>query len=109
MDLRKPLPPTAELMANGARLLVTMILREMPYPEYLTTEHWRQMREAAFRAHGRRCFICLRTRQIEIHHVTYENLGDEKPEDIVPLCREHHQLQHDILKLQITAQLSARL
>jgi hypothetical protein len=27
----------------------------------------------------------------------------------VPLCREHHQLQHDILKLQITAQLSARL
>lgn len=95
-------------MANGGHLLIVHALREMPYAEYLQTEHWRQMREVDFRTHGRRCFICIRTTGLEIHHVIYDNLGDEKPEDMVPLCREHHQAQHDILRIQIRAAREAR-
>lgn len=86
------------MMANGGKLLVTCILREMPYEEYLQTIHWQQVRAAAFAMHGHRCFVCMKSRGLEIHHLTYERKGRELPEDTVPLCREHHQTQHDILR-----------
>lgn len=92
------LPPIEALMANGGRLLVTFVLREMPYAEYLLTNHWAAVRLMALRHHGRRCGICLRTHGLEIHHVTYENRGCEKPEDVIPLCAEHHALRHEILR-----------
>lgn len=95
-------------MANGARLLITHALREMPYAEYLQTEHWRQVRERAFVHHGMRCGVCMKTHGLEIHHIEYDRLGDELMTDVVPLCREHHQLQHDLLRHVIRAAFDGR-
>ena len=110
LDLRKPPPSVAELMANGGRLLVTMVLREMPYAEYLQTQHWITVRRACLKRFGYRCGICLKSKPLEVHHVdtTYESRGREVAEDVIPLCRDCHQLQHDLLRDQIRAQMEAR-
>jgi hypothetical protein len=34
---------------------------------------------------------------VELHHTTYDRLGCEKLTDLVPLCREHHELVHQYL------------
>lgn len=108
MDLRLPLPSMAEMMANGGRLLVIHCLREMPYADYLQTNHWQTVRRAAFAHHGRRCLICLKQHGLDIHHVTYDNRGCEPPEDTVPLCREHHKLQHEVLRHVLHAEFERR-
>lgn len=85
-------------MLLDGRGIVIRALREMPYEEYLCTVHWHQVRQMAFRRHGHRCGICIRSVGLDIHHITYEHLGFESPEDVIPLCREHHQLRHEVLR-----------
>jgi len=33
---------------------------------------------------------------LDVHHKTYENYGDERPEDLVVLCRSCHQKVHGV-------------
>lgn len=87
-----------ELMANGGHNLANWVLSEMPYDEYLQTNHWKSVKEMAFRIHGKRCFVCGSTWRVDVHHVRYHR-GEEKADDVFPLCREHHNTQHEILKL----------
>ena len=110
IDLRDPLPPLPELMANGGRLLVTLILREMPYREYLKTQHWDDVRRASLALFHYRCGICLQSKPLDVHHVdtTYESRGRETPKDTMPLCRKCHGMQHDLLRAQTRAQMEAR-
>lgn len=65
------------------------------YLEYLQSDHWQETRKAALERAGHRCQVCATTTQLEVHHNSYENLWNEKPEDLVVLCRKHHQLFHD--------------
>ena len=61
------------------------------YAEYLTGDHWRQTRQHAIWAAGGRCQLCgSATRALEVHHVSYDNLGAEGPEDLAVLCAPCH-------------------
>ena len=33
-----------------------------------------------------------------LHHLTYERLGDEDDDDLVPLCARHHRQLHRVLE-----------
>lgn len=35
------------------------------------------------------------TRPLDVHHLTYERLGNERAEDLVVLCRRCHEEQHE--------------
>lgn len=66
-------------------------LRRMPYVAYLRTVHWQQVREDALARAGFRCQKCRRgDRTLDVHHINYDNRGDEAPEDLVVLCRGCH-------------------
>lgn len=45
------------------------------------------------------CFICEATERVDLHHTSYIHLGDERHEELIPLCRQHHRdthaLQHE--------------
>lgn len=65
------------------------------YQEYIKTEAWRARAEAAKQRVEHRCQICNRpsTRvTLNVHHRTYERLGNERPEDLTVLCRGCHEL-----------------
>ncbi|NLM43747.1 MAG: hypothetical protein GX201_07005 [Clostridiales bacterium] len=72
-------------------------LKKMPYRNYLKTYHWQVLREAVFKYHGKRCYDCGLSHwwtHMEAHHLTYENMGHEKLDDLVPLCRGCHKKRH---------------
>jgi 5-methylcytosine-specific restriction endonuclease McrA len=75
-------------------------LQAMPYPEYLQSEHWRQTRRRALERAAFHCRICgngsRRNQPLNVHHLTYERLGQEADSDLIALCRTCHQTTHGI-------------
>jgi hypothetical protein len=83
---------------DGARTTSNRIreLRAMPYKEYLRTPHWKRRRQHALRAAGYRCQACSNSlAHLDVHHNTYENLGEELDRDLIVLCRECHEAFHE--------------
>jgi len=75
-------------------------LRAMPYKEYLRTPHWKCRREEKLHAAGRRCQVCNRSSvPLEVHHRTYERLGEELDGDLTVLCRDCHSTFHEHRRL----------
>lgn len=69
------------------------------YSEYLTSSDWQAVRELALLRARHKCQICGSNQRLDVHHNTYDNLGNEREhlEDLVVLCAEHHQVYHDSL------------
>ena len=36
------------------------------------------------------CYICGSSKRLEVHHKTYENIGNEKSQELLVLCRKCH-------------------
>lgn len=73
-------------------------LKSMPYKEYLQTEHWKQTRGKALKKANYRCELCNSKIDLNVHHKTYENRGEEKPNDLIVLCHNCHSKFHDKLE-----------
>lgn len=68
------------------------------YQAYLRSDHWRSFKKR-YRQSDRpqQCQGCG-SKYYELHHVTYERLGHEHLDDVVPLCRFCHKTMHGILE-----------
>ena len=69
-------------------------LKNMPYKEYLQTEHWREKRKSALYRANNKCQLCGNKENLHVHHNTYDNRGQEKDEDLVVLCEICHARHH---------------
>jgi len=65
--------------------------RTLPYREYLKTPWWSLVRDRTIKRARGSCELCQRAEAREAHHTTYERVGQEKPDDMVALCRHCHQ------------------
>lgn len=70
-------------------------LKHMPYSEYLQTKHWKDTRKRALHKAQYKCQLCSSTKNLEVHHNTYENRGNEKDEDLIVLCHDCHNNYHN--------------
>ncbi len=62
--------------------------------EYLRSHLWRQAKQRYRRSvFPKRCLVC-NVRKVQLHHRTYERIGNEKLADLAPLCRTHHKQLH---------------
>jgi len=67
-------------------------LKGRNYKKYLKTDHWKEVK---LKFRGRSCEKCGSKYKINIHHLTYRNLGrDKEYNDCVPLCEYCHQEVH---------------
>jgi|688.fasta_scaffold1037602_2 5-methylcytosine-specific restriction endonuclease McrA len=66
------------------------------YKSYLKSKEWFAIRESLFLARGKRCEKCLVTKNLHIHHLHYRNIYNEKPEDLLIVCRDCHNKIHNI-------------
>lgn len=65
------------------------------YSNYLLTGHWREVREARLIIDGYQCCECGSAKNLHVHHVSYDNLGNEDIEhDLITLCNRCHDKLH---------------
>lgn len=69
-------------------------LKSMAYEEYLKTPEWQERRKKALANAKHRCQVCNSKDNLNVHHRTYERLGEELPSDLTVLCYECHGLFH---------------
>lgn len=64
------------------------------YIDYINSEQWKLKRKQALRFHGAKCYTCGAKKLLQIHHLTYKNLFNEKMEDLRVLCMGCHSAVH---------------
>ena len=66
----------------------------MDYFSYIHSELWRSRASAYKLRIGYRCEHCKAMARLEIHHLSYANLGNEKDDDLIALCKSCHKEIH---------------
>ena len=64
------------------------------YREHLKSPEWDAIRKQAMSRDGHLCQDCGRQVATEVHHLSYDNVGEESPEELVSLCSECHRNRH---------------
>jgi len=66
------------------------------YQAYLNSNEWQETRRRIFERDNFRCVKCGESKNLQVHHITYENLGEEKDADLVTLCDKCHKSTHEL-------------
>lgn len=74
------------------------------YTVYLASPVWAGKRRAVLERCGGRCEDCQAHRDIgrivspavEVHHLTYDRVGNEELSDLIGLCERHHEIRHGL-------------
>ena len=65
------------------------------YYSYMRSSQWRRVRRERRRIDGFRCAICGARENLQVHHLSYERLGQPgEIYDLVTLCRDCHMMLH---------------
>ena len=66
------------------------------YKEYVASEEWQnsKRRKQCIKDADNKCQMCGIGFGLEVHHVHYQNLGKEKPDQLVLLCVLCHEYTH---------------
>jgi hypothetical protein len=74
---------------------------------YYDSEHWHTIRECRFQNDGFRCVICAGScrDEIQCHHIQY-NLFNEKIDELMTVCRHHHEMIHENCLLKFPTGIS---
>jgi len=67
------------------------------YSEYLNTKHWVALRSKFKSKQVKECVMCGSIKNLNIHHMTYERLGNENFDDLVFLCKDCHTKLHEAI------------
>jgi hypothetical protein len=67
------------------------------YESYLKSDHWKAFRTKYWNRHKNKCYCCGSTKKCDLHHITYEHLGQERQKDVKPLCRSCHDKVHAVI------------
>lgn len=65
------------------------------YADYMKSEEWKWTRAERIKKDGYKCSMCGSAKNLCVHHITYENLGDEPLDDLITLCAKCHKKIHD--------------
>jgi 5-methylcytosine-specific restriction endonuclease McrA len=66
------------------------------YIDYLKSPLWRQRCQAKLEQADNKCQYCGEKSYLQVHHITYEHLGNEQSNELVVLCTAHHWVADEI-------------
>lgn len=66
------------------------------WAKYLESDHWKRRRARAVLLAEWACQLCKSTKDLQVHHNTYERLGGELDSDLIVLCGYHHKWYHEL-------------
>jgi len=67
--------------------------RKKKYNAYMRSDEWKQKRNEIISIY-KQCVCCGSEENLNVHHLTYENIGNEKYEDLLLLCNMCHKNVH---------------
>jgi ssDNA-binding Zn-finger/Zn-ribbon topoisomerase 1 len=71
-------------------------LRDLDYRDYIKSIWWRKRRHARLQTTGGRCERCGKAvLLVDVHHMNYDRLGEERDTDLEVLCRDCHRIVHN--------------
>jgi len=78
------------------------MVRQCKYEGYLRSKKWAIKRKLKLLSVDFRCEKCgysgidetIMEKTLDVHHLTYDRLGDENLEDLQVLCRDCHERTH---------------
>jgi 5-methylcytosine-specific restriction endonuclease McrA len=66
------------------------------YADYIKSPGWASKRRGKLFDANYKCEKCgSETQTLEVHHLTYERLGDERMSDLIVLCSYCHKVAHN--------------
>lgn len=71
------------------------------YEKYIISPEWYNLKIDLLEKRGCKCEKCGKPKkptQLQIHHLTYERLYNELPEDLLILCAVCHMKEHGLIK-----------
>ena len=60
------------------------------YQEYLLSEAWKVFNQWYRNTNLPQCCLACGSPTFQLHHWTYENIAQDNPCDVIPLCDDHH-------------------
>jgi 5-methylcytosine-specific restriction endonuclease McrA len=91
---------------RGSKWFADRVARRAVYVAYMNSRAWQDRRRSWYArwvtlvGSPPVCLVCGRkwsVRSGHLHHLTYQRLGAEDPEDLLPLCAGHHARLHRAL------------
>ena len=64
------------------------------YDRYLRSKSWQIQRQKFLAHYGCECALCGSKENLHVHHLHYQTVGKEKPEDVAICCRRCHFIAH---------------
>ena len=74
--------------------------KKVNYYIYIKSEAWRKKRLKRLKTDDFKCqfrvgrFKCGAKTSLEVHHLSYKNLGNERFKELITLCHKHHDIIH---------------
>lgn len=60
------------------------------YTNYCRSLKWKQLKFKILKRDCFQCVICKSKKDLRLHHLTYERVGNENLEDLQTLCKDCH-------------------
>lgn len=70
----------------------------LDYQQYISSAAWYAKREERRAIDKNRCRTCGISDALEVHHVTYDNFGDESMSDLITLCKQCHEAITSVIR-----------
>ena len=71
--------------------------RRKNYNEYIKSAEWLNFRQLVLERDKNMCQGCLKSEAEEVHHLTYDNLGNELLFELISVCKPCHDRIHNKL------------
>ena len=71
------------------------------YKKYIVSPQWKKKRKQVLERATYKCEKCNATEGLEVHHLTYDRLGQEELYDLLVVCKKCHEGE-DELRIQRT-------
>jgi HNH endonuclease len=85
------------MSSNGGGVARVNSRNDFPdrYQQRISSAAWKTLKRKVIEQRGNRCERCEKeSASLELHHLHYQSLGSEQPEDVALLCAECHNEAH---------------
>lgn len=74
--------------------------KKLKYKSYIHSKEWLNRKTILYEKFGRECMACDSNKNLNVHHSSYRNLGNEADDELVVLCKSCHEEYHELNGVQ---------